>query len=62
MHKLRFLKEFLHHPGATWAIAESSTGLAELITDAADLSDASMVVEFGSGTGVFTEKILEKVC
>ena len=61
MHRLRFLKEFLQHPGSTWAIAESSTGLAELITDAADLPHASVVVEFGSGTGVFTEKILEKV-
>ena len=61
MHRLRFLKEFLQHPGSTWSIAESSTGLAELITDAADLSHASVVVEFGSGTGVFTEKILEKV-
>ena len=61
MHKTRFLKEFLRHPGATWAIAESSRGLAELITDTADLSHASVVVEFGSGTGVFTEKILGKI-
>ncbi len=61
MHKARFLKEFLRHPAATWAIAESSRELAELITDTADLSHASVVVEFGSGTGVFTERILEKI-
>jgi phospholipid N-methyltransferase len=35
--------------------------MAELITDTADLPHASVVVEFGSGTGVFTEKILEKI-
>ena len=61
MHKARFLKEFLRHPATTWAIAESSRELAELITDTADLSHASVVVEFGSGTGVFTEKILGKI-
>ncbi|MEE8349985.1 MAG: methyltransferase domain-containing protein [Acidobacteriota bacterium] len=61
MHKARFLKEFIRHPTATWAIAESSRELAELITDTADLSHASAVVEFGSGTGVFTEKILERI-
>jgi phosphatidylethanolamine/phosphatidyl-N-methylethanolamine N-methyltransferase len=60
MHKSQFLKEFLRHPTATWAITESSTELTELITDTADLSCASVVMEFGSGTGVFTEKILEK--
>jgi phospholipid N-methyltransferase len=61
MHKARFLKEFLRQPAATWAIAESSGELADLITDTADLSHASVVVEFGSGTGVFTERILEKL-
>ena len=61
MHKGRFLREFLRHPAAIWAIAESSRELAELIADTADLSRASVVVEFGSGTGIFTEKILEKL-
>ena len=60
MHKGQFLREFLRHPAAVWAIAESSRELTELITDTADLSQASVVMEFGSGTGVFTEKILEK--
>jgi phospholipid N-methyltransferase len=60
MHKGQFLREFFRHPSATWAIAESSRELTELITDTADLSQASVVMEFGSGTGVFTERILEK--
>ena len=31
-----------------------------MITDAAHLSEASMIVEWGTGTGVFTEQILLK--
>ena len=60
LNKVQFFKQFIRYPGATCAVAESCGELAELITDAAELSQASMVVEFGSGTGVFTEKILEK--
>ena len=58
---VRFLKQFVVHPGMTGAIAASSSGLAELITDEADLSHAEAVVEFGPGSGVFTERILQKL-
>jgi phosphatidylethanolamine/phosphatidyl-N-methylethanolamine N-methyltransferase len=58
---IQFLKQFVFHPTKTGAIAPSSKGLADLITDAADLSNVSAVIEFGSGTGVFTEKILQKI-
>ncbi len=61
MNRVEFLKQFVRYPTLTCAIAESCKELAELITDTAELSQASMVVEFGSGTGVFTEKILEKI-
>ena len=57
---VRFFKEFLVYPTTTGAIAPSSNRLSELITDLADLSNVSSVIEFGSGTGVFTEKILQK--
>jgi len=57
----RLLKHFLRSPNETGAVAASSDGLSELITDAAGLSDAKMVIEFGPGTGVFTEKIVAKV-
>jgi len=60
MNSIRFLKQFLLCPSQTGAIAKSSEGLADLITDTAELSKASVVIEFGSGTGVFTEKILQK--
>ena len=57
---VKFIKEFMIRPSITGAIAPSSDRLSELITDLADLSEASMIVEFGPGTGVFTEKILQK--
>jgi phosphatidylethanolamine/phosphatidyl-N-methylethanolamine N-methyltransferase len=60
MHPIVFIRQFVFHPGQTGAIAASSDGLAELITDSAGLADASVVIEWGPGTGVFTEKILQK--
>ncbi len=60
MNRVQFFKQFIRYPGLTCAVTESGEELAELITDVAELSQASMVVEFGPGTGVFTEKILEK--
>ena len=61
MKLIKFLKQFVLRPTKTGAIAPSSKGLADLITDVAYLSNVSAVVEFGSGTGVFTEKILQKI-
>lgn len=61
MGALRFLKHFLSNPTAIGAVAPSSSALAELITDAADLGAASFVVELGPGTGVFTEAALRKL-
>lgn len=61
MSALRFLKHFLRHPASIGAVAPSSAALAELITEEARLSEASMVVELGPGTGVFTEAILRKL-
>jgi len=58
---VRFLKQFVVHPGMTGAIAASSPGLAKMITNEADLSNAEAVVEFGPGSGVFTEQILRKL-
>ena len=61
MKLLDFLKEFIIYPKMTGAIAPSSHRLSELITDIAELSKADSVIEFGPGTGVFTEKILKKI-
>lgn len=61
MKFLEFFKEFINYPRITGAIAPSSDRLSELITNIADLSKADSVIEFGPGTGVFTEKILKKI-
>lgn len=61
MNLVEFFMEFLSCPRVTGAIVPSSDELSELITDIANLSKDSSVIEFGSGTGVFTEKILKKI-
>ncbi len=61
MHLIQFIKQFVFHPTKTGAVAPSSKGLADLITDTANLSGTSAVIEFGPGTGVFTEKIFQKI-
>ncbi len=61
MRNAEFLKNFVLHPNQTGAVAPSSSYLAELITDSADLAQAQVVIEFGPGTGVFTEKIVQKL-
>ena len=58
---MQFLRQFVLYPSKTGAVAASSQRLSDLITDTAQLSNASVVIEFGSGTGVFTEKILHKI-
>lgn len=61
MNLIQFLKQFVLHTRKTGAIAPSSNGLSDLITDSADLHNASAVIELGTGTGVFTEKIHQKI-
>ena len=55
---LPFLRAWLANPLRVAAIAPSGLGLAKAIT--AEISAASMpVIEFGPGTGVFTQAILD---
>jgi phosphatidylethanolamine/phosphatidyl-N-methylethanolamine N-methyltransferase len=56
-----FFKQYIANPQKTGALAPSSTELAGIITQAADIPKARTVVEFGSGTGVFTEKIMQQL-
>jgi phosphatidylethanolamine/phosphatidyl-N-methylethanolamine N-methyltransferase len=57
---LTFLKNFLRHPTQVGAIAPSSSALARTMVDWFDWNQIRNVVEFGPGTGVFTELIEEK--
>lgn len=54
---LTFIKEFIRHPTRVGAIAPSSPALVEIMVDWIDWENARNVVEFGPGTGVFTEGI-----
>ena len=61
MELLCFLKEYFVSPKLVGGPAPSSKELAELITDAAGVREANVVIEFGPGTGVFTEVIARKL-
>lgn len=55
---LAFVKQFLTKPGSTGAIIPSSNALArKMLAYAAPKADA-VIAEYGPGTGVFTEVIL----
>ncbi|MEM7008857.1 MAG: methyltransferase domain-containing protein [Thermodesulfobacteriota bacterium] len=58
---LKFLTQFIIHPTKIGAIAPSNDSLCDLMTDMAELKEVSSVVEFGPGTGVITEKIVNKI-
>ncbi len=58
---VEFLKEFKKDRFSTGAVAQSSTILANYITDVANLKEKKTVVELGSGTGVFTKDIVKKL-
>jgi phosphatidylethanolamine/phosphatidyl-N-methylethanolamine N-methyltransferase len=56
---LTFLRNFVRHPTQVGAIAPSSPGLVKTMVDWFDWQQARSVVEFGPGTGVFTEAVLQ---
>ncbi|MDA1196484.1 MAG: SAM-dependent methyltransferase [Nanoarchaeota archaeon] len=59
--KMDYLREFIKNPKRTGSVMESSQELAELITKNIPSDPSSCIVELGSGQGVFTEKILQKM-
>ncbi|MFA6307294.1 MAG: rRNA adenine N-6-methyltransferase family protein [Patescibacteria group bacterium] len=58
---MNFFKQFLSSPLETGAIKSSSKNLSKLITNQSDLSKKKCIVELGSGKGVFTKEILNKI-
>jgi phospholipid N-methyltransferase len=58
---VKFLKEFITTPGATGAIAPSSSYLARMMVEGLSLPTAEAVLEYGPGTGAFTEFILREL-
>jgi phosphatidylethanolamine/phosphatidyl-N-methylethanolamine N-methyltransferase len=57
----KFFGEFILHPTKTGAIAPSSPILAKMMVSWIDLPNAGVVLEYGPGTGAFTEHILKRI-
>lgn len=55
------MKEVVRTNRSTGAIAPSGRLLAEAVTEIAGVKDADVIVEYGPGTGIFTEVILRKM-
>jgi phosphatidylethanolamine/phosphatidyl-N-methylethanolamine N-methyltransferase len=60
-HSLRFLREFFLNPGITGAIAPSSRTLAREMVASLEFDSANAVLEYGPGTGAFTEAVLAQL-
>jgi len=56
-----FLKQFIRHPVQVGAVAPSSPSLVRQMVDWIDWDSARNVVEYGPGTGVFTEAIRQRL-
>lgn len=57
----QFVKSFLRKPSAVGAIAPSSHQLALMMVDWFDWDAARNVIEYGPGTGVFTQQIVAEL-
>ncbi|WP_227939967.1 class I SAM-dependent methyltransferase [Alkalihalobacillus deserti] len=58
MKNLYFIIEYLLNPRTVGAITPSSKYLTNLMIDQFDLIKAKYIVEYGPGTGAFTDKII----
>jgi len=58
---LSFIKQYIIKPRTVGAILPSSKYLANRMIQEIDFKDARYIVEYGSGTGVFTEKIVKRI-
>ncbi|MCY6355452.1 class I SAM-dependent methyltransferase [Clostridium sp. ZS2-4] len=59
MDKVLFLKQYIRNPRTIGAVMPSSQALAEKMVESIDFDNAKCIVEYGPGTGVFTEKLVE---
>lgn len=60
-YTIQFMKGVFANNRTTGAIGPSSPALAEAVTEMADLAGKKVLVEYGPGTGVFTERIIQKM-
>jgi phospholipid N-methyltransferase len=55
-----FIKQYIKNPRTVGAVAPSSEKLAYKMVEDINFFNASCIVEYGPGTGAFTEKILNR--
>ena len=60
MGKIAFIFQYLTKPRTTGAILPSSKYLARKMVEHINFDEARCIVEYGPGTGVFTDKILSE--
>ncbi|KOS68649.1 SAM-dependent methyltransferase [Lysinibacillus contaminans] len=60
MKKFNFLYQFIMNPKTVGAILPSSSFLGDRMIEKIDFKDEKYIVEYGPGTGVFTEKLIKK--
>lgn len=60
-HRALFLRSMALHPGRVGAVWPTSRFAVRDLLDMGDLAGARKVVEFGVGTGVYTEEILDRL-
>jgi phospholipid N-methyltransferase len=57
----KFLMEYFKSPRTVGAVAPSSRKLAEKMAHDIDFEKAKCIVEYGPGTGVFTDRLIKKI-
>jgi phospholipid N-methyltransferase len=57
---MSFLKQYFSNPRRVGAVLPSSRYLANKMVEDIDFGRAKVIVEYGPGTGVFTDKLLEE--
>ena len=55
-----FLEEFLRNPAVVGSLVPSSRELTDKVMEPIDFARATCVVEYGPGTGVFTDVLLQR--
>lgn len=58
---LKFFAEFITQPGSVGAVWSSSRSLRHKMLEGIDWKSAHVIIEYGPGTGVFTEHILSSM-
>ncbi|MFJ7755073.1 class I SAM-dependent methyltransferase [Peribacillus muralis] len=60
MKQSSFLFQFMKNPKTVGAVLPSSGFLGDKMIEGIDFNEAKYIVEYGPGTGIFTEKLVKK--